>query len=419
MRSIRSTEHMKKRVLLTTVVLLGVIAVVACSDDSASSSGPPDGTNDAGSSGSGTDGATGGDASTTPPEITYETWRLIRNPTSKGDTLESVAANADQVFFSGIEDEKEFLESRRVGSGAVAWRIETPLAAIAANATHVATGTRDTLTLRNVTDGSVVWTKSTIRPVWIITMTATQVIAGGTSFAPYPSKASEWSVQAYDLASGAPAWTNEVSAASAYGDYLAGIAVTADALYFSHTSSGGPSTRDWYVSKRVFANGQPDGAGGWARRQTQSSFNGAGPVVADAQRVYAAGTVSDIRQVVAMNASDGAELWRKSPPATLPFTPGLLFGGTPFLDPNGVMIFGAQAYSAKRSATYLLSAADGAESRIVEHFAGATTAAVSNGHLFVAGTSNVNEAGTDTQWEIDNVRYADGQFSATNHVELK
>lgn len=46
-------------------------------------------------------------------------------------------------------------------------------------------------------------------------------------------------------------------------------------------------------------------------------------------------------------------------------------------------------------------------------------AAVSNGHLFVAGTSNVNEAGTDTQWEIDNVRYADGQFSATNHVELK
>ena len=59
-----------------------------------------------------------------------------------------------------------------------------------------------------------------------------------------------------------------------------------------------------------------------------------------------------------------------------------MFGGTPFLDrfldPYGVMLLGAQAYSAKRSATYLLSAADGAESRVVEHFAGATMAAVAN-----------------------------------------
>jgi hypothetical protein len=401
---------MKHLFVFVAVAALGATVVVACSDEAGTpgATPSPDGTNDGGSSGSPiADGGTGADTSTAPPEPTYETWRLVRNPTAKEDSVATIAANAEQVFISGTEDGKSFVESRRIGSGTVVWRVDvTSVAALAANAAFVATGVDSTLTLRSVADGKVVWTKSADSPIGHLVIADTRVIAGGTSFAPYPSDASSWSVQSYDLATGNAAWASPVGAASSYGDYLGGLAVTSDALYLSYTVSGGPYTKNWYVKKQPIVSGQPQSTGGWTKPQTGGSYNGASGIVADAQRVYATGIVSDVRQVVALNAADGAELWRKPPPSTLPFTAGLLFGGTPFLDASGVMIFGAQQYSQKRSATYLLAAADGADSRIVEHFAGATVAAISGGHLFVAGTTSLTDAG-------------DGQFSATSHIELK
>ena len=260
-------------------------------------------------------------------------WTQVNNPSAISDAAGPIAVDASGIYVAGYDtipgNYQWRIEKRSLSDGAVIWtKTSNPSSdtdyatAIAIDASGIYVAGYDYVSgrffrwrieKRSLSDGAVIWTKTNDPSASHDIANAITIDASGIYVAGFDSILAnyQWRIEKRSLSDGAIIWT-KTNNPSAGGDYATAITVDASGIYVAGVDAI-PGNNQWRIEKRSLS----DGAVIWTQTSNPSaSYDGPGSIAINAIGIYVAGFDSILAnyqwRIEKHSLSDGAVIWTKT-----------------------------------------------------------------------------------------------------------
>ncbi|OGM94178.1 hypothetical protein A2524_00680 [Candidatus Wolfebacteria bacterium RIFOXYD12_FULL_48_21] len=262
-------------------------------------------------------------------------WTQVNNPSAISDAAGPIAVDASGIYVAGYDtipgNYQWRIEKRSLSDGAVIWtKTSNPSSdtdyatAIAIDASGIYVAGYDYVSgrffrwrieKRSLSDGAVIWTKTNDPSASHDIANAITIDASGIYVAGFDSILAnyQWRIEKRSLSDGAIIWT-KTNNPSAGGDYATAITVDASGIYVAGVDAI-PGNNQWRIEKRSLS----DGAVIWTQTSNPSAQpEGVGAITVDASGIYVVGDDftpgfgNSQWRIEKRSLSDGAVIWTQT-----------------------------------------------------------------------------------------------------------